>query len=127
MQLQLTTLIILFTLPLTIAAYPGDSTEHREAITHEYRSVDLDAFPELDARGKGAKNYFNHAKIKSKKYAGTCDPSLSKGYKSSHNCVTAGGKSYLCTEKASSTHMVTTCYTGGKVKSLSAENGECFS
>ncbi|KAH6667941.1 hypothetical protein B0J14DRAFT_601776 [Halenospora varia] len=125
MQYSLTTFIVLFALPLSITAYPGAPLAEREALAeiHEYRSIDLDAFPELEARAKGARNCFNDAKIKSNKYPGTCDPKLSKGFTSSHNCP---GKAYLCTEKDKSGKKTTTCYTGGKVKSLNAENGECF-
>ncbi|KAL8636155.1 MAG: hypothetical protein Q9228_006419, partial [Teloschistes exilis] len=43
-------------------------------------------------------NCANCGKIKKAKdkFNGICDPANSKGYKSSHNCKNAGGKSYLC-------------------------------
>ncbi|KZT55197.1 hypothetical protein CALCODRAFT_484950 [Calocera cornea HHB12733] len=48
-----------------------------------------------------------------------CDPSQSKGFKSSHNCQ---GSNYLCVING-----VATCYEGkAALKKLNAENGECF-
>ncbi len=61
----------------------------------------------------------NQGKLRRNKFlCKGCDPKKSKGYKSSHNCK---GKAYLCVEKG-----VGTCYSGGAVKKLNAEGGECF-
>lgn len=63
----------------------------------------------------------NCGKIKKKaKFNGGCDPAKSKGYRSSHNCKNAGGKSYLCVRDG-----VAHCYKGN-LANLAMEHGECF-
>ncbi len=61
----------------------------------------------------------NDGRLRRKKFVGQgCDPKKSKGPRSSHNCP---GKAYLCVENGKAT-----CYSGGAVKKLGAEGGECF-
>ncbi|KZT61625.1 hypothetical protein CALCODRAFT_479669 [Calocera cornea HHB12733] len=56
-----------------------------------------------------------------KKFVGDCNRSDSWGKLSSHNCFNRGGKKYLCVQDGKAK-----CYTGGDVKSLNMERGECF-
>jgi hypothetical protein len=72
--------------------------------------------PELERRA--TVHCHNSAKIKRVKssYRGACDPSRSKGFRSSHNCP---GRSYLCVRNG-----VATCHKS--LRGLNMENGECF-
>ncbi|KZO98546.1 hypothetical protein CALVIDRAFT_535187 [Calocera viscosa TUFC12733] len=57
-----------------------------------------------------------------KKFVGECNRSDSKGKRSSHNCVNAGGTKYLCVLSGQAT-----CIEGSaKMKKLDMEGGECF-
>ncbi|KAL8774638.1 MAG: hypothetical protein Q9203_004122, partial [Teloschistes exilis] len=65
-------------------------------------------------------NCANCGKIKKAKdkFNGICDPANSKGYKSSHNCKNAGGKSYLCVIGGEAK-----CYSSSQMTKLGGENG----
>ncbi|MCJ1468824.1 hypothetical protein MMC07_007454 [Pseudocyphellaria aurata] len=76
----------------------------------------------LGVRQPAARSCRNCAILRNSKpgFQGNCDPSNSKGYKSSTACR---GKSYLCVADGGAT-----CYTGSDVvANLGASNGECFS
>jgi len=51
-----------------------------------------------------------------------CVPEKSVGFKSAHNCFTAGGTAYMCVQGGKSF-----CVSGkGNLKKKTYENGECF-
>ena len=98
----------------------GDTHQNGDQTSIACKKLKKRSLDVRDPKGKkGAVSCNNCAKIKKAKakFQG-CDPTHSKGFRSSHNCP---GKSYLCV-----VDNVATCYTGGSVKSLNAENGECF-
>ncbi|PPQ95283.1 hypothetical protein CVT26_014857 [Gymnopilus dilepis] len=83
--------------------------------------IALAAASEDEAQGSCS----NVAKIgaKNKNYAKQgCVNTASKGFLSSHNCFSKGGRAYLCVQGGR-----TTCISGANnVKAANLENGECF-
>ena len=92
-----------------------------ELVLDEIVDVDMnEALAERDSLA-GPTPCGNKGKIKrvKKEYKGACNPKDSKGFRSSHNCKNAGGKSYLCVINNKAT-----CYNN--LKGLNYEHGECF-
>jgi hypothetical protein len=101
------------------AAQDGEGADDDDDDGIDVADVELDT-PELVARA--TRHCANQGRIKRNKakYKGRCQRKDSLGYKSSHNCASRGGRSYLCVQGQKAT-----CYSAN-LRSLNFENGECF-
>lgn len=108
MRFSLPSAVILFC-ATTALAFPQPSSNDiaaRDAeveITDVVIDYDSADYAELVARGtKGCSNDGLIKRVK-KEYGGKCNPINSRGWKSAHNCKTAGGGSYLCVQSKKAT------------------------